>query len=203
MAEPRNTPVVCGVYFLFKDRVLTYVGQSKDCYGRIADHRSAGREFDLATVMPLAEEFVSQVETALIKSYQPPKNKAHNEAVRPAPPARFMQPILERQARRDAAPRPDGLGLISRAKARGVAQSLGLRGMIIDEAIEAGDLSFVESSKRGRGVICVALYSDIIAFLKVKQKEKLQALGFTSEHLDPAASRPAPAALPCAGGARG
>ena len=41
MAEPAiPMPVVSGVYFLFKDRELTYTGKSRNVYGRINEHLS-------------------------------------------------------------------------------------------------------------------------------------------------------------------
>lgn len=69
-------PVVAGVYCLFKDRQLVYVGKSRSVYARIDEHRTKGRVFDYATVMPCPEHDMAWVETALIKAFQPEQNRS-------------------------------------------------------------------------------------------------------------------------------
>lgn len=185
----RSTPVVAGVYFLFKEDELVYVGQSKDCYSRIDSHRKNGRKFDLATVMPLDTQFVGQVEKALIKAYRPPENTAHKKqpAARSESGPRLMPPLPDRYVDR-IAPSPDGLGLISQNRARSLAVSYGLPGNTVDKAVEDGTIKLRPVPRSGRQVQ-VGLYDDIAAFLETKRKEKLEALGFVSpEDATPASS---------------
>jgi len=192
----RDTPVVSGVYFLFKDGALEYVGQSRDCYGRIESHRKNGRSFDLATVMPLAAEFLSAVERALIKGYLPKRNVAHRvepESVRlvkepkdrkrrPVPITLPISEITERTY--EAA---SGLGTISVAKARAMASAFGVRQAVLDEAIRTGALRFVDSgrvSNKGRNPILVGLHSEVESFCEAKRAERLVELGLTPKDVE-------------------
>jgi hypothetical protein len=190
----RDTPVVSGVYFLFKDGALEYVGQSKDCYGRIESHRKNGRSFDLATVMPLAAEFLSAVERALIKGYLPKRNVTHRDD-----PVRLVREPKDRKRRSVPITLPiseitertyeaaSGLGTISVAKARAMASAFGVRQAVLDEAIQSGVLRFVDSgrvSNKGRNPILVGLHSEVEAFCEAKRTERLVQLGLTPKDVE-------------------
>lgn len=186
----RSTPVVAGVYFLFKEDEMVYVGQSKDCYGRIEAHRTNGRKFDLATVMPLDMQFVGKVEKALIKAYRPPENTVHKKqsaAAQAGPDRRLMLPLPGRYVER-VAPGPDGLGLISQQQCRKLAVSYGLPSNTIDIAVQDGAVKMKPVLRSGRQVQ-VGMYDDIAAFLEAKRRERLETLGFVSgETVAPASS---------------
>lgn len=176
---PRDTPVVAGVYFLFREGELTYVGRSNDCYGRIASHRQKGRDFDLATVMPLAMEFIPQVEKALIAGFTPPQNRMR-------PPPQIVMPAPAAPPPPDPygdlpswAPRPTALGLISPTAARDLAMALSLTGSVVKDAEEAGELHFFETGKRShKGPVRAARYDDTLSVLRARRQEKLRSLGF-------------------------
>lgn len=69
-------PVVSGIYMLFTDHRLIYIGKSTDVYRRIADHRTNGRTFDYATVTSVPDIDLGWVERALIEGFNPPSNKS-------------------------------------------------------------------------------------------------------------------------------
>src|SRR4051812_34569649 len=74
MSDP--SPVVSGVYLLFRSHRLEYIGRSKNCYARIEGHRRNGREFDYASVMALPEADMAWIEAELIRSLDARKNRA-------------------------------------------------------------------------------------------------------------------------------
>lgn len=75
--EANSRPIINGVYFLFQDHALVYVGKSRDCYARIAAHRSNGRVFDYARALPVSEDDTGWIEAAFIRSMDPSQNKHH------------------------------------------------------------------------------------------------------------------------------
>lgn len=187
-AKPRTTPIVPGVYFLFKEGDLIYVGQSKDCYARIDAHRGNGRPFDLATVMPLEPQFLGQVEKALIRSYKPPGNVTHAQKSGPgrAADTQAAPNFARMQFKRvfpeppKFAPGPDALGTISRGKARDLASAYGVTQYAIAEGEEEGALRFVSAGRRsGRGEIYVARFDEVEAYLRKRQERRLEELGLS------------------------
>jgi GIY-YIG catalytic domain len=68
-------PIICGVYLLFRERKLIYVGRSKDIYRRVNDHRAAGREFDYVAIIGLPEVDADWIERGLIKALVPKQNR--------------------------------------------------------------------------------------------------------------------------------
>lgn len=178
-AKARDTPVVAGVYFLFKDGDLTYVGRSNDCYGRISSHRQKGRDFDLATVMPLAMEFIPSVEAALIDAFTPPQNRMRPAPAAPAPV--YIAAPLPPDPYADVppgAPRPSPLGTITPTQARDLASHLGLAGNVIREAEDAGTLRFIDTGRKtGKGTVRVAVYDEVLTLLRALRQDKLRALG--------------------------
>lgn len=66
-------PSIEGIYFLFKDKKLVYIGQTNNVYIRVADHfRQKGR-FDKIYFLPINDQ-KTKIEWALIQHYQPSLN---------------------------------------------------------------------------------------------------------------------------------
>lgn len=63
-------PLTCGIYFLVRDGVVVYVGQSKNVHRRINDHKS-GKEFDRINVIECLEKDLDQLEALYIKKFRP------------------------------------------------------------------------------------------------------------------------------------
>lgn len=191
MRQSSDATIVPGVYFLFLADKLIYVGRSQDCYKRITQHRMGGRPFDFATVMPLTPDLMNKVEPALIKSFQPPQNVVHTDALRSHRNAwRLTRPTESREPRE--MPARNGLGTVSRPAARDLAIAHGLVGALIDEAMSDGRLTFVESGRiapRNKKPILVALYDDVVAFCEAERSNQLASLGLGG--LLPAASQEA------------
>ena len=90
-----------GVYLLYRDGVVVYVGQSKCMLVRIYTHRSFARRrvpawmpirgvvFDRVEVIPCHPDRVDALERGLIELYKPVCNKQHNPE-----PVAFPVPIL-------------------------------------------------------------------------------------------------------------
>lgn len=93
----KERPVVGGVYFLFHEHALVYVGKSNDVYKRIAAHRSGGRLFDYAFVSSVPKSEIDWVEAALIRATSPPQNTA----LVPAPPPQKTPPPEEPALKRE------------------------------------------------------------------------------------------------------
>jgi hypothetical protein len=68
-------PVVCGIYQLFHEHELVYVGKSRDVYKRVAEHRARGRQFDYALVSAAPPGDLAWIEAALIAAFQPRQNR--------------------------------------------------------------------------------------------------------------------------------
>jgi hypothetical protein len=62
-----------GIYFLCRDGVLLYVGQSINAYARVAEHTKY-REFDSAFFLPWPADDLNRIEAALIRTLTPPLN---------------------------------------------------------------------------------------------------------------------------------
>ena len=67
-----------GVYFLWEDRRLLYVGSSADVLPRVMDHLKAGRiGFDYATFLAVEFPWYLSIEAAYIAAYLPASNRTH------------------------------------------------------------------------------------------------------------------------------
>jgi hypothetical protein len=73
----RNTP---GVYFLIKDDVVVYVGQSVDVYGRIPEHEK-DKDFDRAVFFKANLDSLLSLEFEYIVAFNPKYNKTHAEII--------------------------------------------------------------------------------------------------------------------------
>jgi hypothetical protein len=76
LATPR-LPVISGVYFLLAGEDVIYVGRSKDCHNRIAQHRCGPIPFDRVTVLPFPEERAARMARAYIQALNPRCNNDH------------------------------------------------------------------------------------------------------------------------------
>jgi len=72
-----------GVYLLYKDGVLIYIGQSVNVYSRVPQHRD--KAYDRVMFIPCRVEVLDEVETALIVALHPKLNGA--------PPIRTMRAV--------------------------------------------------------------------------------------------------------------
>jgi len=63
-----------GVYFLIRQGVIVYVGQTTDLLGRLARHRRLGREFDSYNFIPVDRGRLDEVESAYIAALMPQMN---------------------------------------------------------------------------------------------------------------------------------
>ena len=61
------------VYFLCRNKVVVYVGQSINLGGRVAAHYNS-KEFDTVFYIPVIKEHLSEVESAFIRSMRPHYN---------------------------------------------------------------------------------------------------------------------------------
>ena len=67
---------ISGVYFLFKQGALIYIGQSTDIESRIVQHRK-DKVFDTYCYKRVKQPRLIDVEKACIKHYNPPLNGTH------------------------------------------------------------------------------------------------------------------------------
>lgn len=65
---------ISGIYFLYEDNKLMYIGQATNVIGRISEHLKK-KNFDKCYFMPCEKEFLSLYENSLIKYFRPPLNK--------------------------------------------------------------------------------------------------------------------------------
>ncbi len=68
-----------GVYILFHEHKVVYIGKSKNVYDRVSKHRQNGRPFDFSAIINLPENDCGWVEESLIKAFAPIQNKHHRE----------------------------------------------------------------------------------------------------------------------------
>lgn len=69
-------PDMCGVYFLIRDEVVTYVGKTTNLLARLAKHRRMGKVFDSYTFIPCEASEMSALESDYIMAYWPSENRA-------------------------------------------------------------------------------------------------------------------------------
>lgn len=76
----------CGVYFLIKDKVIVYIGQSINIASRITQHRD--KEFDSVSYVACEKSELDILESLYILAYKPPLNgiAGGNGEGRPATP---------------------------------------------------------------------------------------------------------------------
>ncbi len=157
-------PVVPGVYCLFKDRKLVYVGKSRSIYARIDEHRTKGRVFDYATVMPCPEHDMGWVEQSLIESMQPSENrsgKAKAEKV-------IHQTIVNKP------PRDVSHFIYTTTEALRVVAEYSVPSTRFFGALKDGTLPFVtRTGRRGQGAPRLIRHPDLMAWCKEAQAAML------------------------------
>jgi hypothetical protein len=77
-----------GVYLLVRRGRVTYVGTSKNCGGRIAEHRQNGRQFDKAFYIFAEGTEREWLEALLIRQLDPEENKRQTKPYTRAPSVR-------------------------------------------------------------------------------------------------------------------
>lgn len=65
---------ICGVYFLFLDRHLTYIGQSINVLRRLGQHAKAGLSFSEAHIIEAVDRHLVGLEIYYITTLSPPGN---------------------------------------------------------------------------------------------------------------------------------
>lgn len=73
--KTRRSAPRCGVYFLFFEDELQYVGQSVNILARIGTHAQNGVAFDSWSFVPIAKEKLMEIERNYIMAFDPPLNK--------------------------------------------------------------------------------------------------------------------------------
>lgn len=143
-------PVVCGVYLLFKEHELVYIGKSQDLYKRISSHRLNGREFDYAALIPLPESDLSWVESSLIKSFDSLKNKNKQSDLQKTRIEFFSAPktgSIENQYQKKTVPQ-----IMSVMAATEYVRTTGWSfTTALKEAVKNGELPSVVVGKDGKG----------------------------------------------------
>lgn len=88
----------CGVYFLIKDKVIVYIGQSINIASRITQHRD--KDFDSVSYVACHRSELDVLESLYILAYKPPLNgmAGGNGDNRPSTPI-SLQMIIEKFGR--------------------------------------------------------------------------------------------------------
>ena len=73
----RRAEASCGIYFLVKDSMIVYIGQSTRLQSRIESHRE-DKDFDDAFYFECPREELDDIERELIRGFSPRYNIAHN-----------------------------------------------------------------------------------------------------------------------------
>jgi excinuclease UvrABC nuclease subunit len=67
----------CGVYFLFQDYEVVYVGKSTNIYTRLASHQGwKHKEWNRVAAIECDREILGAVEYAMIAAFQPKYNRS-------------------------------------------------------------------------------------------------------------------------------
>lgn len=69
-----SAPVLCGVYFLVKNRRVVYVGQSINVWSRIGAHAAEGKPFDRISFIPCEKKHMDVLEALYIHIFRPRLN---------------------------------------------------------------------------------------------------------------------------------
>lgn len=67
---------IVGIYFLYRDNKLIYIGQTTDLHSRLASHRSAATtKFDYFRLIPCSRFRLKHYESRLIAYFKPELNR--------------------------------------------------------------------------------------------------------------------------------
>lgn len=67
-----------GVYFLWRNSRLMYVGESKNIYARIREHKWEGKRFTHATYLYFQRQSKMEIEARYVMHYRPPLNRTRH-----------------------------------------------------------------------------------------------------------------------------
>ncbi len=76
------------VYFLVRDREITYVGQTRNLLSRLGQHRDDGKCWDRVLFLPVPADRLLEVELSWIKTLQPALNQVGRKTALPTAPRR-------------------------------------------------------------------------------------------------------------------
>lgn len=77
---------VTGIYFLFLDEELVYIGQSLNVHARVGHHyRDSRKTFNRWTFIPAKREDLDRHERRLIRRFKPRLNTTHVNPAKPRP----------------------------------------------------------------------------------------------------------------------
>jgi hypothetical protein len=71
IAGAQGYEFACGVYFLVRDGVVVYVGQSVNVYARVYSHKQSGKVFDSFAFTPCEREELDMLESLYIHALCP------------------------------------------------------------------------------------------------------------------------------------
>lgn len=96
----KKDTIKSGVYFLFRENELIYIGMSSHIPTRIASHRQNGREFDKYHVIwcELADAY--RLEESLIMALHPRQNKVFNKESDFYAKKKSFEPVIEEKVRK-------------------------------------------------------------------------------------------------------
>lgn len=155
MASEEPAPIA-GIYFLFREGRLTYIGRSRDAEKRIKTHRKNGREFDRWLVAPCAEGDQGWIEAELIRSFDSVQNRTRAESkVEAELLARLEKAKRPIVMNRIVNPHPADLPAensisVAMGRARSYASQCRLSPEFVRD-VESGDLPFTEGPLDSRG----------------------------------------------------
>lgn len=75
-SKPRKPAALpkCGVYMLYREGELIYIGRSTELPRRITNHRRSGRVFDEVNAIPCDAKTADWLEAELVRVFSPPEN---------------------------------------------------------------------------------------------------------------------------------
>lgn len=180
-----DAPVVRGIYFLFREGALVYVGKSSDVYKRVRAHRANGREFDFASVMLVQDAHLGWVEKAVITAMRPPANTKHAgnrkgsfiandidgddapkvETSPSTAPSRRAVTSLQMALRRT-----EKTGTMSKTDSRSYASSrFHGGGKMFDAALKAGEIPTIDTGRRGNGANHILIpFQDLVSWTETQ-----------------------------------
>ncbi len=79
-----NISTPSGIYFLCKGKTIQYIGQSYNIAGRVITHKNEGlKDFDKIYFITCAISKLTELESSLIRYYNPPLNRTIGDRCKP------------------------------------------------------------------------------------------------------------------------
>ena len=88
---------VCGVYMLYKDGAVVYIGQSTYVYSRLAHHKG-NKNYDSVKLLPCTADRLDDLEGFLIRLIQPDQNGRNTNGEIAAPSSTMWNSLLHTSA---------------------------------------------------------------------------------------------------------